>query len=117
MPLTPAEMRDVFPITRRYAYLDHAALAPLSTPVRSTMDVFLERQAEEPFDPAHWERLKAQVRSRVAELVSSGPESIAFIRNTTSALGLGAAGLDWRDGENVVGVDSEFAADIYPWVE
>jgi cysteine desulfurase / selenocysteine lyase len=117
MPLTPAEMRDVFPITRRYAYLDHAALAPLSTPVRSTMDVFLDRQAEEPFDPAHWERLKAQVRSRIAELVSTGPESIAFIKNTTSGLGLVAAGLDWHDGDNVVGVDREFPANVYPWMD
>src|SRR2546421_4448761 len=117
MPLTPAEMRDVFPIPRRLAYLDHAALAPLSTPVRSTMEVFLGRQAEEPFDPAHWERLKAQVRSRIAELVSTGPESIAFIKNTTSGLGLVAAGLDWHDGDNVVGVDREFPANVYPWMD
>ena len=117
MPLTPAEMRDVFPITRRYAYLDHAAIAPLATPVRSTMEVFLARQAEEPFDIEHWERLRGQVRTRVSELVSSGPESIAFIKNTTSGLGLVAAGLDWQAGENIVGVDREFPANVYPWMD
>ena len=114
MPLTPDEMRAQFPIARRYAYLDHAAIAPLATPVRATMDVFLARQMEEPFDLTHWERLRSQVRSRLADLLSTGPESIAFTKNTTSALGLVAAGLDWEAGDNIVGVDREFPANIYP---
>lgn len=110
-------MRALFPITSRYAYLDHAAIAPLSIPVRSTMEVFLQRQSEEPLDLTHWERLRGQVRGRVAELVSAGPEAIAFIKNTTSGLGLVAAGLDWQPGDNVVGVDQEFPANVYPWMD
>ena len=116
MPLTPAEMRALFPIARRYAYLDHAAIAPLAAPVRSTMDVFLARQTEEPFELAHWERLRSQVRTRMGELLSTGAESITFIKNTTSGLGLVAAGLDWENGDNVVGVDREFPANVYPWM-
>ncbi|HEY8738551.1 MAG TPA: aminotransferase class V-fold PLP-dependent enzyme [Candidatus Dormibacteraeota bacterium] len=116
MPLTPSEMRDLFPIARRYAYLDHAAIAPLATPVRSAMTVFLDRLLEEPFEPAHWERLRTQVRTRVGELLSVGPEGITFTRNTTAGLGLVAAGLDWRQGDNIVGVDREFPANIYPWM-
>lgn len=117
MPLTPAEMRAAFPIARRYAYLDHAAVAPLATPVRSTMEVFLTRQSEEPFDYAHWQRLRAQVRTRTAELLSTAPERIAFIKNTTTGLGIVAAGLDWQAGDNVVGVDREFPSNIYPWMD
>src|ERR1700704_2059097 len=116
MPLTPQEMRALYPITSRYAYLDHAAIAPLAIPVRSTMEVFLGRMTEEPFDLAHWERFRAQGRCRLAELVSVGPESIAFTKNTTSGLGLVAAGLDWEAGDNVVGLDREFPANIYPWM-
>jgi cysteine desulfurase/selenocysteine lyase len=116
MPLTPQEMRALYPITRRYAYLDHAAIAPLATPVRSTMEVFLARQTEEPFDRAHWERFRNQVRGRVAELFSVGPETITFTKNTTSGLGLVAGGLDWESGDNIVGVDREFPANIYPWM-
>jgi selenocysteine lyase/cysteine desulfurase len=116
MPLTPQEMRALYPITSRYAYLDHAAIAPLATPVRSTMEVFLGRMTEEPFDLAHWERFRTQVRSRLAELLSVGVESITFTKNTTSGLGMVAAGLDWEAGDNVVGVDREFPANIYPWM-
>src|SRR5438309_5941915 len=116
MPLTPQEMRALYPIARRYAYLDHAAIAPLATPVRSTIEVFLGRLTEEPFEPAHWERFRSQVRGRIAELLAVGPESIAFTKNTTSGLGLVAAGLDWEAGDNIVGVDREFPANIYPWM-
>jgi cysteine desulfurase / selenocysteine lyase len=116
MPLTPQEMRALYPITSHYAYLDHAAIAPLATPVRSTMDVFLGRMTEEPFDRPHWERFRSQVRGRIAELVSAGPESIAFTKSTTAALGLVAAGLEWEAGDNIVGVDREFPANIYPWM-
>jgi cysteine desulfurase / selenocysteine lyase len=117
MPLTPADMRAAFPITRRYAYLDHAAIAPLATPVRSTMEVFLARQSEEPFELTHWERLKSQVRTRTAELLSTSADRIAFVKNTTTGLGMVAAGLDWQAGDNVVGVDREFPSNIYPWMD
>jgi cysteine desulfurase/selenocysteine lyase len=116
MSLTPQEMRALYPITRRFAYLDHAAIAPLATPVRSAMEVFLDRMTEEPFDRAHWERFRSQVRGRIAELLSVGPESIAFTKNTTSALGLVVTGLDWETGDNIVGVNREFPANIYPWM-
>ena len=116
MPLTAKEMRALFPIAARYAYLDHAAIAPLATPVRSTMEVFLTRMTEEPFELAHWQRLLGQVRGRVAELLSVGPESIAFTKNTTTGLGLVAAGLDWDAGDNIVSVDREFPSNIYPWM-
>jgi cysteine desulfurase/selenocysteine lyase len=116
MPLTPQEMRALYPIATRYAYLDHAANAPLATPVRSTMEVYLARMTEEPFDLAHWEPLRSQVRARIAELLSVGPESITFTKNTTAGLGLVAAGLDWEDGDNIVGVNREFPSNIYPWM-
>jgi cysteine desulfurase/selenocysteine lyase len=116
MPLTPQDMRTLFPIATRYAYLDHAANAPLATPVRSTMEVYLGRMTEEPFDLSHWERLRSQVRARIAELLSVGAESITFTKNTTAGLGLVAAGLDWDDGDNIVGVQREFPSNIYPWM-
>src|SRR5260370_11646205 len=116
MPLSPQEMRALFPIATRYAYLDHAANAPLATPVRSTMEVYLGRMTEEPFDLSHWERLRSQVRSRMAGLLSVGAESIPFTKNTSAGLGLVAAGCDWEAGDNIVGVHREFPSNIYPWM-
>src|ERR687884_1633148 len=116
MPLSSAEMRDLFPIASRLAYLDHAGQAPLSVPVRSAMEVFTRRLAEEPFDRPHWLRLREQARTQVAQLIAVPSESIAFVRNTTDGLGLVASGLQWREGDNVVGVDGEFPSNVYTWM-
>src|ERR1700716_1784701 len=116
MPLTPQEMRALFPIAARYAYLDHAANAPLATPVRSTMEVYLDRMSEEPFDLSHWERLYSQVRTRIGELLSVGPGPITFTKNTVCGRALVAARRDWEDGDNIVGVHREFPSNIYPWM-
>ena len=116
MPLSSADMRALFPIAGRFAYLDHAGQAPLSVPVRSAMEVFTRRLAEEPFDRAHWLRLREQARAQVAQLIDVPSESIAFVRNTTDGLGLVACGLQWREGDNVVGVDGEFPSNVYTWM-
>lgn len=116
MPLTAPEMRELFPITQRYAYLNVASVAPLAGPVRAAIDVFLGRQGEEPFDEAHWWKLREQVRSLVGQLLRVRPETCAFTQNTTVGLARVAAGLDWRAGDNVVGVQGEYPANIYPWM-
>lgn len=116
MPLTAQEMRELFPITKRYAYLNAASIAPLAGPVRAAIDVYLNRQGEEPFDEAHWWKLREQVRGLAGQLLHVRPETIAFTHSTTAGLSLVAAGLDWRPGDNVVGVQGEYPANIYPWL-
>src|SRR2546423_15110301 len=103
MPLTPQEMRALYPIARRYAYLDHAAIAPLATPVRSAIEGFLGRLTEQPFELAHWERFRSQVRGRFAEVLAVGRESVAFTKNTTPGLGLLAGELDRAAVDNRCG--------------
>lgn len=116
MPLTSQDMRNLFPIAQRYSYLDHASIAPLATPVRSAIEAYLNRQAEEPSDTEHWARLREQVRSLVAQMLGVRPETITFTRNTTAGLGLVAAGMDWQSGDNVVGVEGEYPGNVYPWM-
>jgi cysteine desulfurase / selenocysteine lyase len=108
--------RDLFPITQRYAYLDHAAIAPLSTPVRKAMDRYLSCLQTEPNDHHVWEGERERIRAQVAQLYGTLPGRVTFTRNTTSGLAMVAAGLDWKPGDNVVGVQGEYPANIYPWM-
>ena len=41
--------REQMPVTRKWAYLDHAAVAPLSGPATAAMTTFAQQAAEEGF--------------------------------------------------------------------
>lgn len=109
--------RELFPVTRQLAYLNHAGVAPISLPARDALQRYAETASERgafeynrSFD-AEIER----ARGLAARLLHTTPDSIAFVKNTTEGLGLVAAGLDWRAGDVVVTCDLEYPSNVYPW--
>jgi cysteine desulfurase/selenocysteine lyase len=54
-----------------------------------------------------------RLRTAVASLIHASAEDIAFIGNTSTALALMVAGLDWRPGDNVVTLAHEFPNFLY----
>lgn len=111
------DYRDEFPVTRNWAFLNHAAVAPLS---RRAHDRILQwaddftnhgnvREAE-------WYREVETVRAASAQLINAAPAEIAFLKNTSEGLSLVAEGLDLQPGDSVVTVGREFPANVYPWL-
>lgn len=111
------EIRRLFPITKNYLYLNHAAVAPISLPVCERM----EQHARDLLENgavnfrAHLAAVK-HVRALAAQLINAQPEEIAFAPNTSAGLAMIANGLDWRAGDNIVTADCEFPANIVPWL-
>jgi cysteine desulfurase/selenocysteine lyase len=110
-------IRSLFPVTDKYIYMNHAAVAPLSTRVRDAMqalvqDVTLNGSA----NYEDWCRTYEETRRSAARLVKAQPHEIAFMRNTSEALSAVANGIDWREGDNVVSCNVEFPSNIYPWL-
>jgi cysteine desulfurase/selenocysteine lyase len=106
-----------FPVARRWAYLDHAAVAPLPRRAGDMMRAWAEEQ--EANGVVHWpawgEKLEA-VRERIASLLGAGSDEIAFVNSTTQGIGLVAEGFPWRDGDSVVVPAEEYPSNIYPWM-
>lgn len=110
------EIRQLFPVTQRYNYLNHAAVGPISRPV-------FERMQEYGSELLHhglvryrdWMEAVQRVRELAATLVNAGPDEIAFAPNTSAGLGMIANGLSWRAGDNIVTADCEFPANLLPW--
>ncbi|HID22564.1 MAG TPA: aminotransferase class V-fold PLP-dependent enzyme [Planctomycetaceae bacterium] len=104
------------PTVRRWAYLDHAAVAPLSAPARDALQEWCEDVAEN--GDVNWQKWRQRIeetRSAAASMIGADPEEIAFIRNTTEGVHLIAEGFPWQPGDNVVSPAGEFPTNYYPW--
>jgi cysteine desulfurase/selenocysteine lyase len=109
--------RHLFPITEEYAYLNHASIAPYSVPVAKAMDELIANRCRRGgLDTPKWEERLEQVRGLTAQLIAASPEEIAFISNTSHGLNIVASGMDWREGDNLIGAETEFPANVYPWL-
>ena len=109
--------RTQFPVTKRYIYLNHAAVAPVSVSVRRAMDQIVRDVTDHGI--AHmtqWQDLVAAARRSAARLLGTRASQIAFLKNTTDGLIAAALGVDWRSGDSVVIAEGEFPANVYPWL-
>ena len=112
-----ARTRSFFPVTRDLAYLNHAGVAPISTRVVEALARYSadasQRGAFE-YDRVFDAEIE-RVRACAAQLLGASADEIAFVKNTTEGLGLVAAGLDWRRGDQIVTCDLEYPSNVYPW--
>lgn len=118
-PETFVRLRQEFPVTERYAYLNHAAMAGL--PRRSAERVAALAAVVSQTGDRRWPERNAEVervRGLAARLFGARHDhEVAFCENTSTALSLVAEGIDWRPGDNVVGVTGEFPSNVYPWMQ
>jgi len=106
-----------FPVAGRWAYLDHAAVAPLPRRAALALRAWTDEQERDGVIgwPAREQRLEA-IRDQVARLINADRDEIAFIGSTTHGIGLIAEGYPWRPGDNVVTAAEEYPSNIYPWM-
>ena len=111
------ELRELFPITKRYNYLNHAAVSPLPLPTLQAVEAQLKDVHENgSVNFQDWLSVKEQARRLLAGLLGARPEQVAFMRNTSDALSTVANGFNWRQGDNIVTFRGEFPSNIYPWL-
>jgi cysteine desulfurase / selenocysteine lyase len=110
-------LRDEFPVTRRWAFFDHAAVAPLTRRAQQAMTDWARDLAEngDVHDP-QWVQRVEEVRRRAARLLGCDPLDLAFVKNTSEGIGIVAEGFPWQPGDNVVTAAEEYPANVYPWM-
>ena len=110
-------LRNQFPITRKWAYFDHAAVAPISGPAQRAFAQWASDVAEngDVHDP-DWCRRVEEVRGLAGRLLNAEPLDIAFVKNTSEGIDIVAEGFPWKAGDNVVTAAEEYPANIYPWL-
>jgi selenocysteine lyase/cysteine desulfurase len=110
------EARGLFPVTQRYAYLNHASVAAPPRPVIEAMSRYLSsRQLDGSQALLEADDTMERVRQSAARFVGARQEEIVFTASASHGLNIVAAGLDWQPGDNLICAETEFTANVYPW--
>jgi len=117
--LDPTPYRPLFPLAERYAFFNHAGVSPVNTRAIAAMNAFNERTAHAPFGDFR-EQIEAQLRDlrqRFATLVNArSVDEIVLMPNTATGINTAALSLPVRPGDNVLVLDGDYPANIYPWM-
>lgn len=110
--------RSHFPVTRRWAFLDHAAVAPLPDVAAAALNEYGTSLAENGIAAIREQVARVtHVRSQSAKLINApNVDDVFFVPNTTHGIGIIAEGFPWRNGDNVVLPAEEYPANQYPWM-
>jgi selenocysteine lyase/cysteine desulfurase len=110
-------LRADFPVTYQWAFLDHAAVAPLSGAARRAFDDYADDLASHGVaHSARWTKRIDEVRALAGRLLHADPQDVAFVKNTSEGIDFVAEGFPWKPGDNVVTAEEEYPANIYPWL-
>ena len=110
-------LRADMPVTERWAYLDHAAVAPLTKRALNALREWGDDMtAHGLVNERRWLTRIDEVRHLAARLIGADPLDVAFIKNTSEGIGIVAEGFPWQPGDNVVIAQEEYPANQYPWL-
>ena len=110
--------RAHFPVTRRWAFLDHAAVAPLPDVAVVALTEYAEDLAANGIATVgRWVGRVREVRDLAARLINApSPDDVCFVPNTSFGIGIAAEGFPWQPGDNLVTAAEEYPSNQYPWM-
>lgn len=123
MDFSPASLDRELPSRAGTVQMNHAAVSPLPARAADALREYADLVSTR--GPLAFPELEARVtalREAGARLLGvteglGGAASVSIVPNTTYGLALVAAGLDWKAGDVVVTAESEFPANLAPWLD
>ena len=114
---SPENLDREFPVRRSLVYFNHAAVGAVPRRVSEAITAHVENVRDR--GAADWRRWYADIekaRAKVAGFIGARASEVAFLPSTSWGLSAVAQAYPWREGDNVVGDDMEFPANVYPWM-
>lgn len=107
-------VRAEFPQLERWTYLNTATYGQVPRrAVEANARHWENREENACADFLSWYDEADVIRVPIAWLIGATPDDIAFVPNSSHALGLVAGGIDWKRGDNVVTLAGEFPNCLY----
>ncbi len=115
-PMDIDQIRDLIPVTRRFAYLNHACVAAPPRPVTEAMTRYLQSCSEGGSEATNgWDQHEERIRQLTASFIEADTDEITFTGSVSQGLNIVAAGIGWKSGDNLICAETEFPANVYPW--
>ena len=113
-----AAFRSQFPVASHWAFLDHAAVAPLPAPAVAALHAYAASLAANGIAAVkEWMNRVVEVRGLAARLINApSSDDVYFVPSTTHGISVVAEGFPWEPGDNVVLAAEEYPANQYPWM-
>ncbi len=111
--------REEFPITREHAFLNHASVSPQSRRVTRAIGAHMELMETTPYDRLlpRLDRLTQEFKERVAALICAERlDEVVPMSGTAMGINTAANSLPLKAGDNVLVLEGDYPANIYPWL-
>ncbi|MEZ6093706.1 MAG: aminotransferase class V-fold PLP-dependent enzyme [Pirellulaceae bacterium] len=111
------QMRAAFPVAKKWAYFDHAAVAPIPQKAHDLMMKYAAQALHEG-DAVwpDWSKQYEATRDLAASLINAQRTEIGLVPNTSFGINMISEGFPWQSGDNVVLPAHEFPSNVYPWL-
>ena len=107
-------LRRDFPVLQEWVYLNTATFGPVPRSALQASELHARRREERAcLDFMEWFDDAEHVRALAAGMLGASADDIAFVPNTSTALGWLVQGIDWRPGDRVVALEEEFPNNTY----
>lgn len=110
--------RSHFPVAAHWAFLDHAAVAPLPDMAVAALRAYGDSLAANGIAAVReWTHRLRDVRELGRRLIHApSADDVFFVPSTTHGIAVVAEGFPWRPGDNVVLPADEYPANQYAWL-
>ena len=115
-------LRELMPVSERYAYFDHAAVGPLPSPAAKAMRTWIDQSLfQGDVCWPEWSAAAGRLRISASKLIHCQPSEIALIPNTTFGINIVSQGYRWsgsgsKGTDSVVVLENEFSSNLLPWL-
>jgi len=109
--------RAEFPILDRWAFFNHAGVAPIAARAAAELERFAREARDDAYLTGKWYQRAEDTRKLAAQLINAETREIAFVKNTSEGLAFVANGLDWHPDEEIISTAVEYPSNVYPWMD
>ncbi len=109
-------IRRQFMFENGLVMMNNGTVGPMPKPVFNTLMRYFKIQATNPYDVYSFlPSFREETRAKLAAFIKATPEEVVLTHNTTEGLNFVTAGLDMKEGDEVVVSNMEHPGAINPW--